>query len=303
MAQSQQPERDGQADFVRRIVTDPRNVPDVMRLYGYPGASSEENHDRLYLSPDLSTYIEVPREATLHRMAVPAEQDPNGAVVLWVRRDAALIQKAAPAAQALANYFAGTIAGAAATPAVGPALAGISYAGLCTAHSVCCPVSPGLACHPSNPLGPICIPSILPGQCRVFEAAAAPGVAAALAIPPIPTRVGLGCVPSALCTRGPCLTFVAIVCNQELSIPACGGSLACGAGYGQVGIAAAAAAAPQAAMMAPQAAGPWTFPCNTLGCNYSVPCGTNVCVQSIPCGSFGCSIACGGRITGPACPV
>jgi hypothetical protein len=91
MAQSHQPERDGEAEFVRRIVTDPRNVPDVMRLYGYLGASSEENHDRLYLNADLSQYVEVPRNTILHRMAVPTEQDPNGAVVLWVRRDATLI--------------------------------------------------------------------------------------------------------------------------------------------------------------------------------------------------------------------
>jgi hypothetical protein len=102
------------AEFVRQIVTDPRNVPDVMRLYGYPGASSEEHHERLYLNPDLSQYVEVPTNAVLHRMAVPAEQDLYGAVVLWVRRDAVLIYKSAPAAQALASYFAGAIAGAAA---------------------------------------------------------------------------------------------------------------------------------------------------------------------------------------------
>jgi hypothetical protein len=113
MAQSQQPEQAGEAEFVRRIVTDPKNVPDVMRLYGYLGASSEENHDRLYLNPDLSTYIEVPTDAIVHRMAVPTEQDLHGAAVLWVRRDAALKSKMAPAAAALAAYFTGAIQGAA----------------------------------------------------------------------------------------------------------------------------------------------------------------------------------------------
>src|SRR5215472_6227596 len=117
MAQSQQPERGGDAEFVRRIVTDPNNVPDVMRLYGYLGASSEENHERLYLTPDLSNYVEVPAAAILHRIAVPHEQDPHGAVTLWVRRDSALIYKTAPGAQALAQYFAGAIAGAAAAGA------------------------------------------------------------------------------------------------------------------------------------------------------------------------------------------
>jgi hypothetical protein len=62
------------ADFVNQIVTDPKSVPGVMRLYGHPGASSEEAHERLYLSPDLTNYV------ILHRMAIPAEQDPHGAV-------------------------------------------------------------------------------------------------------------------------------------------------------------------------------------------------------------------------------
>jgi hypothetical protein len=110
---AQQPSEERGAEFVRRIVTDPKNVPDVMRLYGYPGASSEEGHERLYLSTDLATFVEIPRDAILHRTAVPADQDPNGAVTLWVRRDAALVYKAAPAAQALAQYFTGAIAGAA----------------------------------------------------------------------------------------------------------------------------------------------------------------------------------------------
>jgi hypothetical protein len=89
-------------------VTDPKSVPDVMRLYGYPGASSEEAHERLYLSPDLTNYV------ILHRMAIPAEQDPHGAVCWWVKKDSALIYKMAPAAQAMAHYFTGAIqAGAA----------------------------------------------------------------------------------------------------------------------------------------------------------------------------------------------
>src|SRR5262249_49971108 len=126
-----------------RIVTDPNNVPDVMRLYGYPGASSEENHERLYLSPDLTNYVEVPANAILHRMAVRHEQDPHGAVTLWVRRDAALVYKAPPGAQALAQYFAGAIAGAA---AAGGGAAAVPAAPLpptpvCTIPLAACPVT------------------------------------------------------------------------------------------------------------------------------------------------------------------
>lgn len=118
MPEKQQSRAEGGSDFVQRIVADPKNVPDVMLLYGYSGASDEDGCKRLYLSPDLQHYVEVPASAILHRMAVPKDQDPYGATVLWVRRDAALKYKMGPAALALANYFAGAIAGAA---AAGPA--------------------------------------------------------------------------------------------------------------------------------------------------------------------------------------
>ena len=116
----------GNDNFIRRIVTDPKNVPDVMLLTGYLGASSEEAHERLYLSADLTNYVEIPNTAILHQAPLPKEQDAHGGVTLWVRKDAALQYKMAPAAQALANYFAGAIqAGAQGAPggagaAVGP---------------------------------------------------------------------------------------------------------------------------------------------------------------------------------------
>jgi hypothetical protein len=100
---------DGGADFIRNIVSDPKNVPDVMLLTGYLGASSEEGHERLYLSPDLSNFVEIPKTAILHQAPLPKEQDAHGGVTVWVKKDAALQYKMAPAAQALANYFAGAI--------------------------------------------------------------------------------------------------------------------------------------------------------------------------------------------------
>ena len=109
MAQAPQQPRGNVATFVQQIVSDPKNVPDLMLLNGYLGASSEEGCERLYLSPDLSSYVEIPGTAILHRAALPTEQDSNGGVTLWVRKDAALQYKMAPAAQALANYFAGAI--------------------------------------------------------------------------------------------------------------------------------------------------------------------------------------------------
>jgi hypothetical protein len=154
---AQTPHQGGEsADFVRRIVTDPKNVPDVMRLYGYPGASSEEGHDRLYLSPDLTNYVEIPKGSILHRIPVPAEQDPHGAVTLWVNRDAQLIYKMAPGAQALAHYFAGAIQGGGAVGGAGMAAGGapLPPSPVCT--------FPAAACPPPTPLCPTHIHSCAP---------------------------------------------------------------------------------------------------------------------------------------------
>lgn len=94
-----------------------------MLLTGYLGASSEEDHERLYLGPDLSNYVEIPKAAILYQAPLPKEQDSHGGVTVWVKKDAALQYKMAPAAQALANYFAGAIqAGAQGAP--GAAAAG-----------------------------------------------------------------------------------------------------------------------------------------------------------------------------------
>jgi hypothetical protein len=147
MAQTpSQPGNDGAA-FIREIVADPKSVPDVMLLYGYLGASSEEDHDRLYLSRDLTNYVEVPKKAVLYRMTASKEQDPHGGVTLWVSKDAALIYKMAPAAEALAQYFAGAIqaqgAYAAAWPAAAAATMGAcgvphpTHGATCAPHATC----------------------------------------------------------------------------------------------------------------------------------------------------------------------
>jgi hypothetical protein len=152
--QPRQPSADA-APFVRDIVSDPKNVPDVMLLYGYLGASSEEGHDRLYLSPDLTNYVEVPKDAVLHRMEAPKEQDPHGGVTLWVKKDAALIYKMAPAAEALAHYFAGAVqAGAgqaAGAAAVQPTPPLTLFGPACGVTPACTVNTCGIACTVVGP--------------------------------------------------------------------------------------------------------------------------------------------------------
>jgi len=111
------PDEKDYSEFIREFVTDPANVPDVACLYGYLGQSTEEGHERLYQTPSLTPYIEIPAKAILRRQKAAREDDPLGGVTLWVRRDANLIYKMTPTAQAQASYFAGALqANAAAYP-------------------------------------------------------------------------------------------------------------------------------------------------------------------------------------------
>jgi hypothetical protein len=200
---ARRPDQPGnRAPFVREIVSDPNSVPDVMLLYGYLGASSEPEHERLYLRADLAQYVEIPTSAILRRMDAPAEQDPHGGVTLWVKQDAKLIYKLAPGAQALAHYFAGQIqAGAALANA--PQAAHLPPTLICPTRLPC--VSFGPECPPPAAAGlPAqargvsvmirsciwCVPSVH-FDCTML---AAGGAQAGIG----PTYHGINCVPGSL---------------------------------------------------------------------------------------------------------
>lgn len=77
--------REPASGFVGRLVPDPASPPELTMLVGYPGASAEDGQVRLYASPDLSRWWEIPQNEVLHRQNVP--NDPLGAEIVWIRRD------------------------------------------------------------------------------------------------------------------------------------------------------------------------------------------------------------------------
>jgi hypothetical protein len=79
----------GGADFVAKIVKDPKNPPATLMLRGFLGASSEDKHTRLYFDPHLSSYAEIPNDAILHTQSA-ASEDGLGAAHVWIQRDAQL---------------------------------------------------------------------------------------------------------------------------------------------------------------------------------------------------------------------
>jgi len=72
------------AGFVSKLVKDPANPPRVRHLIGFLGASSEKGKVRLYLSSDLSSFIDIPVPEILHQEQGASGQSRLGAVDVWV---------------------------------------------------------------------------------------------------------------------------------------------------------------------------------------------------------------------------
>ena len=95
--------------FIAALVNDPAIIPDLMMLWGYPGASSKEQHTRLYTAADLSDYYDIPTDQILHAVEIPLQQNPLGAVYLWMKKDARLTRKGDGGTAGRAGFFSGDI--------------------------------------------------------------------------------------------------------------------------------------------------------------------------------------------------
>jgi hypothetical protein len=140
MAEKKSPARG--ADFVTKIVKDPKNPPATVMLTGYLGTSSEEEHTRLYFDPNLSNYVEIPDDAILHTQDVPAEGG-LGATHVWIKRDAQLTYGPAGAQRPKGTFLEGAIMQAH-MPGAAAAAAGAAAAGAGAAQPTLLPQCGGL---------------------------------------------------------------------------------------------------------------------------------------------------------------
>ena len=141
--------RDEGRNFIAAIVSDAANPPDVMMLTGYPGASSEADHRRLYADPLLSVYYEIPQQDILTEVAVPRDRDPLGAVTWWVKSDSKIIPKSK-----------GGQAGTFTTP-TGATQQGFTVSPI-TVPTNFTPPTPGTFPTPFTPVTPVTIPTHIP---------------------------------------------------------------------------------------------------------------------------------------------
>lgn len=107
------------ADHLRRQA----GADGLTTIVGLPGESDDAGWQRVYLSPDLETYVDVAADDVLHTQAVAGEQGGLGATMVWVRKGARLRYTRTVAADAQSAFLQGPVTerflpGSA--PAVGP---------------------------------------------------------------------------------------------------------------------------------------------------------------------------------------
>ncbi len=178
-AESKKPDARSEArrqgeNFVAKLVPDPASPPDLMRLAGYRGASSQEGHVRLYGNPELSIYWDIPEGDVVYEQPVPADVDPLGAVTLWVKRDSKIVSNASQSAQGGQPMNAFTAGGGAAAPLTHTLPPSVIHN--CPSQAIYCPTpsvlqhctivnsvlcnSPAPICY--QPVSPTCPPTLPP---------------------------------------------------------------------------------------------------------------------------------------------
>jgi hypothetical protein len=129
--------------LVEALAPDPSKPPErATRLFGYPGASPEENATRLWLDLDLTSFVDIPNDAIRH-----SQTHGDDGTTVWIDPGATLTYGNVQSQQVQADFLSGSIsqqhlAGAAAGGGLGP-------------------LGPGQVPTPPATLAVVCTPSVL----------------------------------------------------------------------------------------------------------------------------------------------
>jgi hypothetical protein len=107
-------------DLVARLAPDPGAPPDVRLVSGWLGKSTRRGYWRLYLTPGLSRYVEVDESAIRHHQRLVSPDSPLGGTLLWIDRDAKLLETRTTSREAQATFLDGDIMAMLRDPQVAP---------------------------------------------------------------------------------------------------------------------------------------------------------------------------------------
>ena len=192
------------ADFVDKIVKDPKNPPATMMLSGYLGASSEPDYTRLYFDPHLSSYVDIPNADILHQQDAKSD-DGLQASHVWIARNAQLIHGAPAADKPKGTFLEGAIMRDHIAAAAGGGAGGGQAVWPLTMDPVQCPHT-FVACHQAQfsptPTAQMAIPTVLVGGLCPSFGCHPGGHHTAMAQAAIPTVLVGGLCPSFGCHPG-----------------------------------------------------------------------------------------------------
>lgn len=94
--------------LVEELTQGGTEVPNVSVLVGYIGNASEEGRVRLYLTPDLSNYVEFSQDDLVRSEVL--QEGGAGATAVWVRKSARLTQTQTLSREVQAEFLSGGIA-------------------------------------------------------------------------------------------------------------------------------------------------------------------------------------------------
>ena len=143
--------------LVEKLVVDPSKTPEVKVLFGFLGRSPEAGTWRLYLTPQLDSYVEFSAEDMVHTQQLAAAQSPLGGTAVWLKRGATLKHTRTGTRQAQAEFVRGDImSGFTAGPGtqemtLGRSVPAVGFLTIGCSFLVCLPQT--LVCWPQTPTG------------------------------------------------------------------------------------------------------------------------------------------------------
>lgn len=99
----------GRAEFIARLVKDPKQPPETLLLTGFLGDAADREYTRLYFDAELNDYVDIPTGAILHTQELPREESPLGESLVWIQREATLLHSRAGGEQTKAKFLEGPL--------------------------------------------------------------------------------------------------------------------------------------------------------------------------------------------------
>lgn len=96
-------------EIIKQLVPDPSQIPDARLLFGYLGKSNRSGYWRLYFTPELNEFVEIPEDDILHSQKMDKEISTLGGTYLWIRRESNLVSTRTVSRQQQAEFLSGEI--------------------------------------------------------------------------------------------------------------------------------------------------------------------------------------------------